>query len=88
MKTNLTTPLCRIPNQEYNPRIFSSFSSLLEEIKTDQRQETLNLQNCVADFAEYDKVYREFLTAPFPVRTTVGSDLIGILVEIDFVVAL
>jgi enamine deaminase RidA (YjgF/YER057c/UK114 family) len=42
----------------------------------------------VADFAEYDKVYREFLTSPFPVRTTVGSDLIGILVEIDFVVAL
>ena len=49
---------------------------------------TAHLQNCVADFAEYDKVYREFLSAPFPVRTTVGSDLINILVEIDFVVAL
>jgi 2-iminobutanoate/2-iminopropanoate deaminase len=33
-------------------------------------------------------VYQEFFTAPFPVRTTVGSDLANILVEIDFVVAL
>ena len=49
---------------------------------------TSHLQEVNRDFKAYDEVYREFFTAPFPVRTTVGSDLINILVEIDFVVAL
>ncbi len=49
---------------------------------------TSHLQNVARDFAAYNKVYQEFFTAPFPVRTTVGSDLANILVEIDFVVAL
>lgn len=49
---------------------------------------TAHLQDINRDFAAYDVVYREFFTAPFPVRTTVGSDLINILVEIDLVVAL
>ena len=47
-----------------------------------------HLEDVNRDFAAYDTVYREFFTAPFPVRTTVGSDLINILVEIDLVVAL
>jgi reactive intermediate/imine deaminase len=46
---------------------------------------TVHLQDVNRDFAEYDKVYREHFTEPYPVRTTVGSDLLGILVEIDFV---
>ena len=49
---------------------------------------TAHLQDVNRDFKAYDEVYREFFKAPFPVRTTVGSDLINILVEIDFVVAL
>jgi reactive intermediate/imine deaminase len=49
---------------------------------------TAHLQDVNRDFAAYDLVYREFFSAPFPVRTTVGSDLINILVEIDFVVAI
>lgn len=49
---------------------------------------TAHLQNVNSDFKAYDEVYREFFSAPYPVRTTVGSDLIGILVEIDVVVAL
>jgi reactive intermediate/imine deaminase len=49
---------------------------------------TAHLQDVNRDFAAYDAVYREFFSNPFPVRTTVGSDLINILVEIDFVVAL
>jgi len=68
-----------------------NLKAILDEVGADLSQvvkTTAHLQNCVADFAEYDKAYREFLTAPFPVRTTVGSDLINILVEIDFVVAL
>ncbi|BCJ27428.1 reactive intermediate/imine deaminase [Actinocatenispora sera] len=47
---------------------------------------TVHLQELHRDFAEFDKAYREFFTAdPAPVRTTVGSDLNNILVEIDFV---
>jgi len=49
---------------------------------------TTHLQELHRDFSGYDQAYREFLSAPFPVRTTVGSDLMNILVEIDFVVAL
>lgn len=42
----------------------------------------------VEDWAEFDRVYRSFLTPPYPVRTTVGSTIKGILVEIDAVAAL
>lgn len=40
------------------------------------------------DFAEYNEAYAEFFTEPYPVRTTVGSRLAQILVEIDVVAAL
>ncbi len=39
----------------------------------------------LADFAEFNGAYQEFFTAPYPVRTTVGSQLANILVEIDVV---
>jgi 2-iminobutanoate/2-iminopropanoate deaminase len=37
----------------------------------------------VTRFAEYDAVYREFFPTEPPARTTVGCQLIGILIEID-----
>ncbi|ASK66132.1 reactive intermediate/imine deaminase [Brachybacterium avium] len=39
----------------------------------------------LTDFQEFNEAYREFFSAPFPARTTVGSQLAGILVEIDLV---
>lgn len=39
----------------------------------------------LADFEAFNKVYAEYFHEPFPVRTTVGSQLLGILVEIDVV---
>lgn len=42
----------------------------------------------LADFAEYNAAYAEFFTEPYPVRTTVGSRLANILVEIDVVAAI
>ncbi|MFD2082225.1 2-iminobutanoate/2-iminopropanoate deaminase [Actinopolymorpha cephalotaxi] len=42
----------------------------------------------LADFADFNRVYESFLEAPYPVRTTVGSQLNNILVEIDVVAAL
>ena len=40
------------------------------------------------DFGAYNAVYERMFPAPYPVRTTVGSHLLGILVEIDVVAAL
>ncbi|KIL38527.1 endoribonuclease L-PSP [Gordoniibacillus kamchatkensis] len=39
-------------------------------------------------FDEYNEVYREFFSEPYPVRTTVGSELDDILVEIDVIAEL
>jgi 2-iminobutanoate/2-iminopropanoate deaminase len=39
------------------------------------------------DWAEFDRVYREVLRAPWPTRTTVGADLRGFLVEISLIAA-
>ena len=49
---------------------------------------TAHLQHLKRDFAEYNRAYAEFFTEPYPVRTTVGSDLFDILVEIDVVAVL
>ncbi|APU16026.1 RidA family protein [Actinoalloteichus fjordicus] len=46
---------------------------------------TVHLQHLDRDFAAYDLAYGRRFTAPHPVRTTVGSTLAGILVEIDAV---
>ncbi|MFE7431934.1 RidA family protein [Streptomyces tendae] len=49
---------------------------------------TAHLQHLKRDFAAYDAAYRAFFAEPCPVRTTVGSDLMDILVEIDVVALL
>lgn len=49
---------------------------------------TAHLQHLKRDFSEYNRAYAEFFAEPYPVRTTVGSDLYDILVEIDVVAAL
>lgn len=48
---------------------------------------TVHLAN-LTDFPEFNAAYESFLTPPYPVRTTVGSTLPNILVEIDVVAAL
>lgn len=42
----------------------------------------------VTRFREYNEVYSEFFTDEPPARTTVGSQLVGIQVEIDCIAAL
>jgi 2-iminobutanoate/2-iminopropanoate deaminase len=46
---------------------------------------TVHLADLQGDFAAFNEVYRTRFPEPFPVRTTVGSQLAGILVEIDAV---
>lgn len=48
---------------------------------------TVHLAN-LSDFVEFNEAYKEFFSEPYPVRTTVGSQLPKILVEIDVVAAL
>ena len=49
---------------------------------------TVHLRN-LDDFAAFNKVYSSFFNPPYPVRTTVGSALLGgILVEVDVVAEL
>ena len=49
MKTNLQISPRRTQPPKFDPKIFPSFSFLLENIKTEQRQETLLLKNLVAE---------------------------------------
>ena len=72
-------------------QVLRSLSAVLEAAGAtmdDVVKVTAHLQDLKSDFAEFNKAYSEFFTAPYPVRTTVGSTLNDILVEIDFVVKL
>jgi 2-iminobutanoate/2-iminopropanoate deaminase len=49
---------------------------------------TVHLADVDRDFAAFNEAYASVFTPPYPVRTTVGSRLIGsMLVEIDVVAA-
>ena len=70
---------------------------VLRNVQAVLRERGLTLDDCVkttvhladlADFAEFNGAYEEFFTPPYPVRTTVGSQLASILVEIDVVAAM
>jgi enamine deaminase RidA (YjgF/YER057c/UK114 family) len=70
---------------------------VLRNVQAILAERGLTLDDCVkttvhladlADFAEFNEAYKEFFTEPYPVRTTVGSQLANILVEIDVVAAL
>jgi 2-iminobutanoate/2-iminopropanoate deaminase len=77
---------------EQTRQTLRNLQAILSEVGcdfSDVVKTTAHLQEINRDFKEYDNVYREFFSAPnFPVRTTVGSVLINILVEIDLIVAL
>ena len=46
---------------------------------------TVHLQDLRGDFVRFNEAYGRLMPDPKPVRTTVGSDLRGVLVEIDLV---
>ncbi|GAB3523361.1 RidA family protein [Arthrobacter monumenti] len=70
---------------------------VLRNVQSALAEAGLTLDDCVkttvhladlVDFAEFNEAYKEFFTEPYPVRTTVGSQLANILVEIDVVAAI
>ncbi len=76
---------------EQTAQVLRNIQAVLSEVGAtmdDVVKSTAHLQHLKRDFAEYNEAYATFFTEPYPVRTTVGSDLYDILVEIDVVVAL
>lgn len=76
---------------EQTAQVLRNIQAVLTEVGAsmdDVVKTTAHLQHLKRDFAEYNEAYATFFTEPYPVRTTVGSDLYDILVEIDVVVAL
>ena len=70
---------------------------VLRNVSAVLAEQGLTLDDCVkttvhladlADFADFNEAYKEFFSEPYPVRTTVGSQLANILVEIDVVAAI
>jgi reactive intermediate/imine deaminase len=70
---------------------------VLRNVQAILAERGLTMDDCVkttvhladlSDFAEFNEAYKEFFSEPYPVRTTVGSQLANILVEIDVVAAL
>lgn len=68
-----------------------------ENLKTILEAAGSNLENVVkvnayltdlTRFAQFNEVYEEFFDGGPPARTTVGADLLGILVEVDCVAVL
>jgi len=76
---------------EQTAQVLANISAVLAEhgaTLDDVVKTTVHLENLRADFPEFNAVYEEYFTAPYPVRTTVGSNLANILVEIDVVAKL
>ncbi len=73
---------------EQTDQVLKNVRSVLAERSLDLNDAvkfTAHLQHLERDLVEFDAAYREMFEPPFPVRTTVGSDLADILVEIDVV---
>lgn len=76
--------------EEQTHQVLQNLRAIIEEagltldkvVKT-----TVFLENLDRDFDGFNRVYGEFFSPPYPVRTTVGAHLKNILVEIDLVAA-
>lgn len=74
--------------EEQTARVMDNLTAVLEAAGAswgDVIKVTSHLQHLDRDFSGYDATYRRYVAEPFPVRTTVGSTLAGILVEIDVI---
>ncbi len=74
--------------EEQTAQVMRNLSEVLKAAGvgfTDVVKVTVHLQHLHRDFAGFNATYETFMSAPYPVRTTVGSELANILVEIDLV---
>lgn len=77
--------------------VYAQTCQVLRNIQAILAERGLTLNDCIkatvhlanlADFAEFNSAYETFFTEPYPVRTTVGSQLANIAVEIDVIAVL
>lgn len=75
---------------EQTKQVLNNIKTILEEAGAtmdDVVKVTAHLQD-LKDFDEFNKEYCKFFRKPYPVRTTVGSQLLNTLVEIDVIAEL
>lgn len=75
--------------QEQTRQVLRNLSAILEAAGSsldDVVKVTAHLST-LDDFQAFNQAYQQFFTEPYPVRTTVGSALFGIKVEIDVIAA-
>jgi 2-iminobutanoate/2-iminopropanoate deaminase len=73
--------------EEQTTRVLENVKAVLEAAgasMADVVKSTVHLSD-VGNFSRFDAVYSTYFPEPRPVRTTVGSGLKGILVEIDVI---
>ena len=73
--------------QEQTHQVMKNISAILEAggaKMDDVVKATVHLETLL-DFDEFNKVYKTYFTPPYPVRTTVGSRLNDVRVEIDVI---
>ena len=71
--------------QEQATRVFDNLTILLEAAGTSWEHVTkvgVFLAD-LNDFAEMNEVYEQYVTKPYPARTTVGCQLPNIMLEVD-----
>lgn len=71
--------------EEQTRRVLENIKAILEAggvTMADVVKVTAHLSD-LANFERYNKVYATYFPDPKPTRTTVGSQLLGILIEID-----
>jgi 2-iminobutanoate/2-iminopropanoate deaminase len=76
--------------REEAERVFQNLTILLEAAGTSWANVT-KVGVFLADlnnFAEMNQVYQQFVTKPYPARTTVGAQLPGIALEVDVIAVL
>jgi 2-iminobutanoate/2-iminopropanoate deaminase len=76
--------------REEAERVFENLTILLEAAGTSWANVT-KVGVFLADlnnFAEMNQVYQQFVTKPYPARTTVGAQLPGIAIEVDVIAVL
>lgn len=73
--------------EEQTRRTLENIQAILEEAGAtlnDVVKSTVHLAD-MKDFDAFNQVYKEFFQEPYPVRTTVGSQLLNFWVEIDVI---
>jgi 2-iminobutanoate/2-iminopropanoate deaminase len=74
--------------EEQTERVLESLAAILAEAGlglADVLKTTVHLADPARDFDGFNRTYQRYFEPPYPARTTVGSGLRGILVEIDLV---